>query len=135
METASKTRLARLLGGLCLLLVLGLGYALVIRLLGRGLYCPFYMATGLLCPGCGVSRMCLSLLRGDWAGAWQANPGLLLLTPLLVFLLGLRALRYVRTGEGRTPRWEARLWVALAVLLVVYGVLRNLSGIALLDPR
>ena len=123
---ASKTRLFRLLSGLGLLLALGLGYVAVIRLLGRGLYCPFYMATGLLCPGCGVSRMCLALLRGDWAGAWRANPLLTALLPVLAALLGLRALRYVRTGEGRAPAWESRTWIALAVLLVVYGVARNL---------
>lgn len=132
---ASKTRLLRLLSGLSLLLALGLGYALVVRVLGRGLYCPFYMTTGLLCPGCGVSRMCLSLLGGDWAGAWRANPGLVLLSPFLAVLLSLRAVRYVRTGEGKSPVWEARIWLAIAVLLVAYGVLRNLSGIALLDPR
>lgn len=116
-------------------MALGLGYAALVHVLGRGLYCPFYMATGLLCPGCGVSRMCLSLLRGDWAGAWRANPGLVVLSPFLAILMGLRAIRYVRTGEMKAPAWEARLWVILAVLLVVYGVLRNLSGIALLDPR
>lgn len=132
---ASKSRLLRLLGGLGLLLALGLGYALVVRIVGRGLYCPFYLATGLLCPGCGVSRMCLSLLRGDWMGAWRANPGLVLLSPLLAVLLGLRAVRYVRTGEGKAPAWESRLWIALALLLVVYGVLRNLPGMGLLDPR
>lgn len=132
---ASKTRLLRLLGGLCLLLALGLGYALAVQVLGRGLYCPFYMATGLLCPGCGVSRMCLSLLRGDWAGAWRANPGLVLLTPALAALLGVRAVRYVRTGTARAPHWEAWSWGVLAALLVVYGVLRNLPGMAALDPR
>lgn len=132
---ASKKRFLRLLGGVCLLLALGLGYALAVRMLGRGLYCPFYMATGLLCPGCGVSRMCLSILRGDWAGAWHANPVLLLLTPLLAALLGLRAVRYVKTGRARAPRWEVRTWTVLAVLLVAYGVLRNLPGMAALDPR
>lgn len=132
---ASKSRLARLLGGVCLLLALGLGYAQAVRVFGRGLYCPFNMATGLLCPGCGVSRMCLSLLRGDWAGAWRANPGLVLLTPIIAALLGLRAVRYVRTGEGKSPVWEARLWGVLAAVLVAYGVLRNLPGMTLLDPR
>ena len=101
---ASKARLLRLLGGLGVLLALGFGYVWVIRLLGRGLYCPFYMATGLLCPGCGVSRMCLALLRGDWAGAWRANPFLVILLPILAVLLGLRAVRYVRMGApfGKT---------------------------------
>ena len=127
---ASKARLLRLLGGLGVLLALGFGYVWVIRLLGRVLYCPFYMATGLLCPGCGVSRMCLALLRGDWAGAWRANPFLVILLPILAVLLGLRAVRYVRMGERKGSVWENRAWTAVAILLVGYGVFRNLSSLS-----
>lgn len=126
---ASKTRFFRLLGGVGFLLALGLGYAAAVHVLGRGLYCPFYMATGLLCPGCGVSRMCLALLRGDWVAAWRANPGLFLLLPVLAALLGLRAFRYVKTGRTGAPAWESRTWSALAVFLMVYGVARNLPGL------
>lgn len=130
----AKARLVRLLKRFVFLLALGLGYALAVRALGRGLYCPFYMATGLLCPGCGVSRVCLALLRGDWEAAWRANPALVLLGPILAVLLGLRAFRYVKTGKSGTPAWESRSWTVLALLLVVYGVLRNLPGLELLGP-
>lgn len=130
-----KTRLLRLLRALGLLAALGLGYALVIHMLGRGLRCPFYTVTGLLCPGCGVSRMCLALLAGDWMGAWRANPALVLLTPALAALLGLRAVRYVKRGESKAPAWESRTWIVLAIALVAFGVLRNLPGMAFLAPR
>ena len=56
----------------------------MIFVVGRGLYCPFWKFTGLLCPGCGVTRMCLALLRLDLAGAWRANPALLLALPVPV---------------------------------------------------
>ena len=36
--------------------------------------CPLLMVTGLPCPGCGMTRSCLSLLRGDWAEVWRFNP-------------------------------------------------------------
>lgn len=36
--------------------------------------CPSMQVLGLPCPGCGMTRSCLSLLRGDWAASWRLNP-------------------------------------------------------------
>jgi hypothetical protein len=36
--------------------------------------CPFLKSTGLPCPGCGMTRSCLWLLRGDWPAVWHCNP-------------------------------------------------------------
>ena len=36
--------------------------------------CPFLKVTGLPCPGCGMTRSCLALLRGDLAETWRLNP-------------------------------------------------------------
>lgn len=36
--------------------------------------CPFLKVTGLPCPGCGMTRSCLALLRGNWADVWRLNP-------------------------------------------------------------
>lgn len=115
-----------LLRGCLLLLAVGLGYAWLSTATGWAVPCPVRTATGLLCPGCGVTRMCLALLRGDLAAAWTVNPGLMLALPLLG-VLGVRLCAvYVRTGR-RLPRgWEqAALW-ALVVWLVGWGVVRNL---------
>ena len=97
--------------------------------------CPVRRFLGLHCPGCGGTRMVLRLLRLDLAGAFQANPLLLVISPVILGLLGVRTVRYVKTGEKTTPRWENRVWVALAVLLVLYGVLRNLPWFSCLAPR
>jgi hypothetical protein len=121
-----RIRLRRLGGGCALLLAAGLGYALWVRLTGLALPCPFRAVTGLLCPGCGVTRLCLALLRGDWAAAWQANPILLLLLPVLAVLLIRTALRYVREGGAIGPKWERGLVWAMVGLLAAWGVVRNL---------
>ena len=121
-----RIRLRRLGGGCALLLAAGLGYALWVRLTGLALPCPFRAVTGLLCPGCGVTRLCLALLRGDWAAAWQANPILLLLLPVLAVLLIRTALRYVREGGAIGPKWESGLVWAMVGLLAAWGVARNL---------
>ena len=43
--------------------------------------CPFFEATGLLCPGCGGTRALAALLRGDFAGAWRLNGLVVALLP------------------------------------------------------
>lgn len=119
-----KARLYHLLALLTALLALGLGYAGLVNWLGFGLPCPFRTLTGFLCPGCGVSRLCLALLRGDLAGAWAANLALCLALPPVAALLVWRGVGYVK---GRGPaRWENQVWLTLAVLLVIFGVARNL---------
>ena len=82
-------RLRRLLTGLLLVAAVGTGYALWVNLTHLSIPCPFHAITGLQCPGCGVTRMCLALLRLDVSGAWKANPVLLLLLPLLGGAAGL----------------------------------------------
>ena len=97
-----KARFLRLLRGFSLLLLAGLGYAVFCSRTGLMLPCPFHLVTGLLCPGCGVTRMCLALLFFSMA------------------------LRYVRTGERRpTPVQSAAAW-GMAAYLLLYGVGRNL---------
>ena len=118
-------RKRRLLAGCGALLASGLGYAVWVRRTGLAIPCLFYAVTGRLCPGCGVTKLCLALLRWDWAGAWDANPVLLLMLPVLA-ALGVRlAVRYIREDNSTGPKWEnALLWVMTA-LLVVWGAARN----------
>ncbi|MGN8876304.1 DUF2752 domain-containing protein [Pseudoflavonifractor sp. HCP28S3_F10] len=121
-----KARFLRLLRGFSLLLLAGLGYAVFCSRTGLMLPCPFHLVTGLLCPGCGVTRMCLALLHLDLAAAWRFNPGLLLLSPLLAVLFFSMALRYVRTGERRPTSVQSAAAWGMAAYLLLYGVGRNL---------
>lgn len=124
-----RSRTLRLMRGLGLLLAAGLAYAAFCLVTGWSIPCPFHLLTGWNCPGCGVTRMCLALLRLDLAGAWQANPGLMLLLPFLAVLLLSLAVRYIRTGRGLPSPGEQKLiWCGVAYLLL-YGLLRNLWGI------
>ena len=121
-----KRRLGQVLGLWLLLLALGLLYAGLFTLLGWGIPCGFRLLTGLKCPGCGVSHMALCLLRGDLPGAFQANGAILCLLPLGGFLAVEQSVRYVRTGTKRLRKAEDRLVIAMIVLLVLFGFLRNL---------
>ena len=108
-----RCRALRLLRAAAVILAAGLLYAAFCTWSGWAIPCPFRLLTGWLCPGCGVTRMCLALLRLDLPAAWAANPGLLLL------LLSM-AVRYIRTGARLpTRREQAGIWCAVGYLLLL----------------
>lgn len=117
------------------LLGAGLFYAFICILAGHPLIpCLFHTVTGLYCPGCGVSRMCLSILSLDFASAFKANAAVfLLLPPGLVMALRM-AVRYVRTGNTRPTQVQTCVFYVMVGVLLVFGVVRNLPGFEGLRP-
>lgn len=51
------------------------------------IYCPIRYATGIPCPGCGMSRALGCLLRLDFAGSLKCNPALLPCMTAIFFLI------------------------------------------------
>ncbi|MEO6123770.1 MAG: DUF2752 domain-containing protein [Ilumatobacteraceae bacterium] len=97
--------------------------------------CPLYQMTGLWCPGCGLTRATHAVLRGHIGAAFGFNP----FFPL--FLGGIVAawLAWIRRSLGRPPviavsRWPLWLPIAAGVLLIAFGVVRNLPGFEALRP-
>lgn len=99
------------------------------------LVCPFHFITGLYCPGCGVSRMCLALLRLDVDGAFRANAALTLMAPFGALFAVQMAVKYVRGGSADLSRVQSAAVVGAIVILVVFGVLRNTGAFSFLAPR
>ncbi|MCI8624252.1 MAG: DUF2752 domain-containing protein [Provencibacterium sp.] len=129
-----RPRVKRSLFAGAALLLCGLGYAGFYRLTGWGLPCPIHSLTGLYCPSCGVSRMCLHLLQGEWAEAFRSNPALFLLLPVFAGLFGWIELRYWRTGCRRLTKAQSAAAWGLVAVLVLFGILRNLPSFAALRP-
>ena len=50
-------------------LLLGLAYFLLTQLTPLRIPCIFQKITGFACPGCGMTHLCMQLLRLDFAGA------------------------------------------------------------------
>lgn len=88
--------------------------------------CLFYMTLGLHCPGCGATRCMHALVHGRIADAASFNLLFFLSLPVIAFFVG-RAL--YRALAGKLPRLKpVPTWwiIALAVLLISFGVLRNI---------
>lgn len=89
---------------------------------GIGIPCLFRLVTGLKCPGCGVTHMCVSLLKRDLPAARAANPFLFFTMPVPVFL----ALGSLRTRKSRLfDRILSAVLYTYLALLLLFGVLRN----------
>lgn len=125
MNQEQKTRLASLLKKTGLVLGVGLAYAAFVMLTGLGIPCLFHELTGLLCPGCGISRMFLSLLRGDLLLAARYNLLVLMLLPFGAALFLYRFVLYVRQGETPMRTWEKIFYCIAFLLCVVFTYLRN----------
>lgn len=121
-----KARLKKLLMNIFLLGMAGLLYGIFVSYTGLAIPCLFRKVTGLLCPGCGVTGMCVALLHLDWRGAFSCHPVLfVLLLPLTaVFICG--AAGYVQNGRFRFARWQNLILYVSVAALVIFGVARNL---------
>lgn len=104
----------------------GLVYALFVRVTGFGIPCIFHVVTGFDCPSCGVTRMCLSLLRLDFAAAYRYNAAILVLSPLGIAVAARQAWLYVKTGHPKLSKIEMGIISFLIVALLVFGVWRNI---------
>ena len=123
-----KRRTSRVMGTGAAALLIGCAYALFYRGTGLGIPCPFRALTGMKCPGCGVTRMLVSLMRLDVRGAFGYNAALLCMLPALLAMLIERAVTYVRTGRRRAGRIEHALSWPLVGALLIWGVARNVMG-------
>lgn len=108
------------------LLLIGLSYGIFVRKTGFAIPCIFYRITGLQCPGCGVTRMCLSLMRFDFVSAYHYNKLLFIISPVIVFMITQQIYRYIRFNDAKTTKAQTVILILLVVLLVIWGILRNI---------
>lgn len=89
--------------------------------------CAFHLLTGLLCPGCGLTRAVHQVMHGEIASALALNA----LLPLYVLLLGGLVAGWLwREVRGSTPdalRVRASVIALSGVAMLAFGVLRNVA--------
>jgi len=105
----------------------GLQVALVsLRL--PGWQCPFFHFTGVPCPGCGLSRATMLLLKGDLAGAirFHAFAPILLLGIVALILSVLLPKSIIQPAIARAERIERQTGITVLILagLILYWLAR-----------
>ena len=94
--------------------------------------CPIHYLFHIYCPGCGITRMIISIFKLNFYQAFRYNP--YVFTLLVLFILyGIYALiRYIITKKR--PHISIKLLVGIAISLIVYMILRNIPLFDFLAP-
>lgn len=126
-----KERRNKVLRTFAVLAVAGVLYGLITGWLGFGIPCPVHYFTGFKCPGCGVSRMFISLMKLDFKSAFEANRLLLVTLPVIASLLFVYFFRYIKTDSRKISKAENIIYIVLIISFLIFGVVRNFPAINL----
>ena len=124
----TKKRLKKTLIKYAIFLGIGIAYLIFTLITGFGIPCIFNKITGLKCPGCGISRMFISLATFNIADAFKHNPFLFITGPFVLIYLIFNDVKYVKYANRKMGKWEIFMWIEL-ILLIAYGILRNIFNI------
>jgi len=102
----------------------GFLYYLWGTLTGLWIPCMTKLTTGLDCPGCGISRMFLAILRFDFKSAFFYNPVMfvaLIVWNVIAVLMFAEKVKFV----NHPLFMQIMLYTTLAAMLI-FGVVRNI---------
>lgn len=122
-----KTRIIKTLRNIGIVLAVGIAYYIFIKLTGWAIPCPFRKMFGFYCPGCGVSRMLISIIQMDFVSAFHYNPALFCLSPLLAICYAAEKIKYIKYGERPFYRWQNFILIGALVILFAFSIYRNVT--------
>ncbi len=134
MNTDAKKRLLLVIKKAAIILLLGLIYYAFICLTGYVIPCVFNLATGLYCPGCGITRMFLSLAQFDFVSAAHNNLFVFsLMLPVIAYLI-IKLTRYIRKGEIHYTLTDKIVIIVIALAMLAFWIMRNMPQFTFLAP-
>lgn len=121
-----KQRLLKVIRIGAVILAVGCAYALFVMKTGLAIPCVFNLITRLKCPGCGITHMALNLIRLNFKEAFMCNQALFVMMPVLAYLVVAKLYRYIKYNSKKEPKSEEIIEIILLILLVGFGILRNI---------
>ena len=94
--------------------------------------CIFHKITHLYCPGCGATRMVLSILKLDLYSAFKYNPFLFIISPFLIWYY---IVYYINWIQNKTFKINKNIWNVLLICALIFTVLRNIPAFSFLAPH
>lgn len=94
--------------------------------------CPIHYLFHIYCPGCGLTRMIISIFKLDLYQAFRYNPYIFILLVLFI-LYGIYVLiRYI--FSKKKPHISIKVLIGIFISLIVYMILRNIPLFDFLAP-
>lgn len=121
-----KKRMKKIIVRDIIIALLLICYAVIVITTGKSIPCFIHLLTGLQCPGCGISRMLISMLYGDFRTAFSFHPFLFIAWPVLLTLLLNADYRYIKQGRANLISSMNLVAITYVVLLLVFSIWRNL---------
>lgn len=84
--------------------------------------CPSVIIFGYPCPGCGLTRGMLHLLKGDFAGAWNDNPSIFLICACVTYG------GFFRYYKDRRPPGYTAVIIMTGLLMILIYLFRWATG-------
>jgi hypothetical protein len=106
-------------------LALGVIYYILLKFTPVRIPCVFHLVTGYQCPGCGISRMIMSLTRLDFSAAFHYNQAIFCLLPVWTVLLIIYFFFRPKCLSQEGMLFKVVTWGSLVILLL-FGILRNI---------
>ncbi len=101
-------------------------YLIIDSIFHINIKCPFHSATGLYCPGCGVTRMLKSMMKLNFYQAFRFNPLLFIFSPFILFLI----INYIYCNFKKKKSVYEKLpkyvWYILLTITIIFWILRNI---------
>ena len=88
--------------------------------------CPFYLATGLHCPGCGSQRAFHNILNGNILEGLRYNYLLLLVFSVLIYNTFLYYINKFSNQEYKNIFHNSKVTISILVIVILYWILRNI---------
>lgn len=86
--------------------------------------CIFHELTGLYCPGCGITRCLVSIIKLDFMQAFRYNMLVFILLPIFIFI-GIKKY-YCWLLNKQCFLFSNRFYITLAIITILFGILRNI---------
>lgn len=86
--------------------------------------CPIRLIFHIYCPGCGITRMFISLIKLDFYQAFRYNPLVFIIIPIII----------INNFFVKNLKIKKIIWYILIILCIVFGILRNINYFKFLAP-
>ncbi len=134
LNTEQTARLKSVLKSAAIILAIGITYYLFVKIAHLGIPCIFNLITGLHCPGCGISRMFISLASFNFKAAFQYNAFVMVIGPIAAFFVLRHYIIYILKGNQKSDKLETVLLIIALILAIAFGILRNIPTFSFLAP-
>lgn len=94
--------------------------------------CLFHYFTGYYCPGCGITRMLISIMKLDFMQAFHYNCLLFILLPFAIIYFSLSWWQWIH--DKKMYQFSNFIWNILLIIVVLFGILRNIDLFDFLAP-